>query len=102
MAQKSFKIVFYKSEMGELVKVMTLYRMAEQLSDLINDPPKEFFEMLGEYAPVHGWAEIEDTRAAVFVIFARHGMERTGTAEEAKHFRDWLESVKPSDFSSRQ
>ena len=96
---KSFKIVFYKSEGGEIVHVKTFFRLAEQLADLIKDPPEEFFDMLDDYSPMHGWAEVEPTRCTVFVIFVPKNAAHVTTDDEASQFREWLGNVKPSDFS---
>ena len=95
---KSFKIVFYKSEKGALVHMRTLYRMAAQLMDLVENPPGEFFEILKEFMPIHGWAEMEETRATVFVIFAPRSVILGAIDEETSKFREWLSEVKPSDF----
>jgi len=100
MAMKSFKIVFYKSEKGELVHMRTLYRLAEQISDLLDDPPSEFFDIIKEYMPIHGWVEMEETRATVFVIFAPRSVVLGPISEEKEKFREWLNGVKPSDFKS--
>jgi hypothetical protein len=96
---KSFKIMFYKTEKGELTLVRTFFRLADSLTDLMKDPPGEFFEMLREYMPVHGWAEVEDVRATVFVIFAPRAVMSASQDEEAASFRDWLNNAKPSDFA---
>jgi hypothetical protein len=107
---KPFKIVFYLSHKGELTLLKTLYRQAEKLVDLVMDPPPEFFELLESHIPIHGWAEIDDDSACVFVIFAPRGStpretesftSRLVDAEEMQ-FRDWLNQVKPSDFSPEE
>ena len=95
---KNFKIVFYKSELGELVKVKEFFRRAETLQELVADPPDEFFDMLGSFFPLHGWAEIGKENATVFVIFApRADGGRLPDIEETE-FQDWLGNVRPSDF----
>jgi hypothetical protein len=105
--RKTFKIVFYVSDNGELAHAKTLYREAEQIAELVEDPPEEFFAMLGDNLPIHGWAEIEDEKAVVFVIFAprteadntRRELISPGDAnDERNRFRMWLSQIKPSDF----
>jgi hypothetical protein len=95
---RSFKILFYESRMGELVKVKEFFRLAEQISDLVQNPPPEFFEMLESSMPMHGWAEIDEERATVFVIFVPRGGELKEV--DRKDFVDWLQKVKPGDFKS--
>jgi len=93
---KSFKIVFYRSENGELVKVREFYRFAEGLFELVENPPQEFIDMLEFFVPMHGWAEMEERRANVFVIFTPRD---TRLQEfEKSEFRKWLENIKPADF----
>ena len=108
--KKNFKIVFYRSDEGHLAHMKTLHRKAEKLVDLVLDPPEEFFEMLEENMPIHGWAELEEKDATVFVIFAprSHPPLETETftstfidAEEIQ-FKEWLNGVKPSDFGSEK
>lgn len=104
---KPFKIVFLLSHKGELKQLKTLYRQAEKLVDLIMDPPAEFFELLESHIPIHGWAEIDDTSACVFVIFAPRSDPPRETESftsqlvdaEEMQFREWLSQVKPSDFT---
>lgn len=93
----SFKILFYRSEGGELVKVREFYRVANALSDLVQTPPKEFFDMLEDSLPMHGWAEVDEGRVTVFLIF----VPRPGDLGEVDHdeFVDWLRNIKPSDLS---
>jgi len=96
---RNFKIIFYKSELGELVKVKEFFREAEAIQDLVSDPPDEFFDMLGSFFPVHGWAEIEKEASTVFVIFAPRNkkLDVLGDVDE-NEFQVWLENVQPSDF----
>lgn len=105
--RKTFKIVFYISDNGELAHIKTLYREAEQIAELVEDPPEEFFAMLGDNLPIHGWAEIEDEKAVVFVIFAprtendqtrRELISPADSLDERQQFRTWLSQIKPSDF----
>lgn len=105
--KKTFKIVFYVSDNGELAHMKTLFREAEQIGELVDDPPDEFFDMLMENLPIHGWAEIEDEKAVVFVIFAprteddnthRELISPSDTLDERHRFRKWLNQLKPSDF----
>jgi hypothetical protein len=105
--KKTFKIVFYISDNGELAHMKTLYREAEQITELVEDPPEEFFSMLSDNLPIHGWAEIEDEKAVVFVIFAprseedqtrRELISPSDTMDERHRFRKWLSQIKPSDF----
>ncbi len=93
---RSFKIVFYKSESGELVKMKEFFREVDGLQELIADPPDEFFEMLGSFFPVHGWAEMDRERSTVFVVFA----PRESDLDEIDNdeFKDWLNSVSPGDI----
>ncbi|MEW6200368.1 MAG: hypothetical protein AB1546_00205 [bacterium] len=95
-----FKIVFYRSEKGELTKFKEFYREAEALSDLLENPPFEFYDAMKKLFPLHGWAEVDDEQSTVFVIFTgRKG--RTGRARrdaEKVEFRNWLKKAKPSDF----
>lgn len=93
---KSFRIVFYKSEEGELIKIKEFVKEAVKLQDLIQDPPDEFFEMLKNYAPVHGWAEMEPVASTVFVIFTERS--RKLPEENDEDFKNWLAEVRPSDF----
>jgi len=93
---QTFKIVFYKSHQGNLLKVKEFYRQAEELQELIADPPDEFFEMLNTFMPVHGWAEIEGENNTVYVIFAPRDT-RLEDVEESE-FQDWLDHVRPGDF----
>ena len=97
-AMRSFKILFYVSRGGELVKVKEFFRLAEKLSDLVKNPPQEFFEMIESSLPMHGWAEIDEERATVFVIFVPRGGELTEV--DRKDFVNWLQKVKPGDFKA--
>lgn len=94
---KSFKITFYVSENGELVKAKEFFRFAENLKSLVANPPEEFFEMLESCFPMHGWAEIEQETANVFVIFTPRNINLQEVNKD--EFRHWLENLKPSDFS---
>ena len=93
---KTFKIVFYSSEHGELSKMKEFFREADRIQDLVSEPPEEFFNMLTTFFPVHGWAELEDGSSTIYVIFA----PRPARLEEVEEgeFLDWLENVQPSDF----
>jgi hypothetical protein len=93
---KSFKISFFKSEGGELTKLSQFFRIANRIEDLVSNPPQEFLDMLVEYMPVQGWAEIEESRANIYVIFAPRG-SHIGDFEQ-KQFSNWLETIKPADF----
>jgi hypothetical protein len=99
VAVKSFKIVFYKSQNGELVKVREFFRLAENITQLVADPPGEFFQMLEFFLPIHGWAEIEEKSASVFVIFTPRDTKLQEM--ENDEFKKWLENIKPDDFSKR-
>ncbi|HOX28059.1 MAG TPA: hypothetical protein PLQ76_02765 [bacterium] len=94
---KSFKINFYKSENGSLTKVKELFRLADAVQELISNPPEEFFEMLVDHFPLHGWVEMEEEKANVFVIFVPRGSALHDF--EREQFRKWLENASPADFS---
>ena len=94
---RNFKIVFYKSELGELIKIKEFYREAAAIHDLVANPPEEFFEMLDSFSPVHGWAELDKTSSTIYVIFAPRG-KRLQEIENTE-FLEWLESVSPADFN---
>ncbi len=94
---KSFKISFYKSESGELVKIKELFRLADSIDELVAAPPQEFFDMLSDYFPLQGWAEMEENRANVYVIFAPRAAEGVSDIE-VNDFREWLDNIKPADF----
>lgn len=94
---KNFKIVFYKSDLGELVKLKEFFKEAEAVNDLVQDPPDEFIDMLGSFFPVHGWAELEKRNSTIYVIFAERE-EKLETINE-DDFKDWLNGASPSDFS---
>ena len=95
-----FKIVFYRSENGELTKFKEFYREAEALSDLLENPPDEFYEAMKKLFPLHGWAEVDEERSTVFVIFTVKAKQpkRPRRDKEKVEFRNWLKQVKPSDF----
>ncbi len=94
---RTFKIIFYKSEKGELVKAQEVFRLANSINELVEAPPQEFFDMLDDYFPLHGWAEIEERRATIFVIFTKRKANLQDI--DRKDFKEWLESVNPSDLS---
>lgn len=94
---KNFRIVFYKSDLGELVKLKEFFKEAEAVNDLVSDPPDEFIDMLGTFFPVHGWAEIEKRNSTIYVIFAER--EEKLETVDADEFTEWLKEVSPSDFS---
>lgn len=94
---KSFKISFYKSEGGELIKIRELFRLADSIDELVASPPQEFMEMLNDYFPLQGWAEMEENRANVYVIFAPRAAEGDKDVE-VNDFRKWLDNIKPADF----
>lgn len=98
---KSFKIVFYKSERGQLVHAGTCYRRAVDVADLMDNPPGEFSDLLMTHTPIHGWAEVEESGGTVFVIFAFRTVPLGTPENEVEQFSDWLNDVKPSDFSAK-
>ncbi len=93
---KTFKISFYKSEMGELVKVREFFRLANTVDELVANPPEEFMDMLAEFLPLQGWVEMERDKASVFVIFTSR--ENRPKDHEVEEFGKWLENIKPADF----
>ncbi|MFA6449829.1 MAG: hypothetical protein WCX65_10190 [bacterium] len=93
---KSFKISFYKSDGGELTKLLQFFRLAEKIEDLVANPPQEFLDMLDEYLPLQGWAEMEENRANIYVVFTPRGNNIRDF--EHNEFRRWLDTIKPADF----
>ena len=94
---KDFRIVFYHSNEGELKKLNDFHREAESFSDLVNDPPDEFFEAVKTLFPLHGWVEDDGGSPVVFVIFRSKNKIIKNDAED-RSFRNWLRGVKPADF----
>jgi hypothetical protein len=93
---KSFKISFYESTNGELIKLKELFRLCEAVADLVRNPPPEFFQMLETHFPINGWAEVGEDTGNVYVVFAPRDSVFQDSEKEA--FRDWLDTITPSDF----
>ncbi len=96
--KQTFRVVFYRSENGELIKVREFARTAASVNDLVSDPPQEFLDMLGDFIPIHGWAEINTENTVVYVIFATRfdsNLEDIGKDD----FHIWLDEAKPSDLN---
>ena len=96
---KSFKISFYKSEGGELSFIKHFFRLADKIEDLVANPPQEFLDMLGDFMPLQGWAEVEESKANIYVIFSPRGSQIKDV--EQNEFRQWLDKIKPADFKEK-